>query len=128
MGKELQTTVILNGKATSGFNALADKVTQLGYVISQVGGQVAEWEKESIETYKDYETYMLEAKGAMSATAGSASKLEWAYAQLNIKAQEWAGSTIFHTNDVAKAISEAAHAGWDYEKMLQRHLLQNVQL
>ena len=68
MGRELQTTVVLNGRATSGFTALADKVTQLGYVISQVGGQVGEWEKESLETYKNYETYMLEAKGAMSAT------------------------------------------------------------
>ena len=119
MGKELTTTVVLNGRATTGFNALADKVTQLGYVINQLGGQVGEWEKESIETYKNYETYMLEAKGAMSATAETASELEEAYAGLQTKAQEWASSTIFHTNDVAKAISEAAHAGWDYEKMLQ---------
>lgn len=119
MGRELQTTVVLNGRATSGFTALADKVTQLGYVISQVGGKVGEWEKESLETYKNYETYMLEAKGAMSATAKSASELERNYDDLNKKAQEWAGNTIFHTNDVAKAISEAAHAGWDYEKMLQ---------
>ena len=119
MGKELTTTVVLNGRATTGFNALADKVTQLGYVISQLGGQVGEWEKESIETYKNYETYMLEAKGAMSATAQTASELERNYADLQTKAQEWAASTIFHTNDVAKAISEAAHAGWDYEKMLQ---------
>ena len=119
MGKELTTTVVLNGRATSGFNALSDKVTQLGYVMSQLGNQVGEWEKESIDIFKDYETYMLEAKGAMSATAKSASDLERSYADLHTKAQEWASSTIFHTNDVAKAISEAAHAGWDYEKMLQ---------
>ncbi|MBR3741300.1 MAG: phage tail tape measure protein, partial [Clostridia bacterium] len=119
MGKELTTTVVLNGRATSGFTALADKVTQLGYVISQLGGQVGEWEKESLEIYKNYETYMLEAKGAMSATAKSASELERTYAALEEHAQEWASTTIFHTNDVAKAISEAAHAGWDYEKMLQ---------
>lgn len=119
MGKELTTTVVLNGRATSGFNALADKVTQLGYVISQLGGTVGEWEKESLETYKNYETYMLEAKGAMSATVDTATELERTYAGLEEHAQEWAGSTIFHTNDVAKAISEAAHAGWDYEKMLQ---------
>ena len=119
MGKELTTTVVLNGRATSGFTALADKVTQLGYVISQLGGKVGEWEKESLETYKNYETYMLEAKGAMSATAESASELERTYAALEEHAQEWASTTIFHTNDVAKAISEAAHAGWDYEKMLK---------
>ena len=119
MGKELTTTVVLNGRATSGFTALADKVTQLGYVISQLGGKVGEWEKESLETYKNYETYMLEAKGAMSATAKTASELERTYAALEEHAQEWASTTIFHTNDVAKAISEAAHAGWDYEKMLK---------
>ena len=119
MGKEMTTTVVLNGKATAGFNALADKVTQLGYVISQLGGQVGEWEKESLEIYKNYETYMLEAKGAMSATVETSTELEQVYKNLGAKAQEWAGSTIFHTNDVAKAISEAAHAGWDYEKMLQ---------
>ena len=119
MGKEITTTVVLNGRATTGFNALADKVTQLGYVIEQLGGKVGEWEKESLETYKNYETYMLEAKGAMSATVKTSSELERAYAGLEKKAQEWASTTIFHTNDVAKAISEAAHAGWDYEKMLQ---------
>lgn len=116
--KDLRTNVILNGQTTSGFNQLADKITQLGQMISGVSGKVGEWEKESLETYKNYETYMLEAKGAMSATTESATELEHAYEDLNQKAQEWAGNTIFHTNDVAKAISEAAHAGWDYEKML----------
>ena len=31
---------------------------------------------------------------------------------------KWAASSIFHTNDVANAISEAAHAGWDYDQIL----------
>lgn len=117
--KELLTKVVLHGETTSGFNALAQKITEMGYQINQVSQVVAQWEKESLETYKNYETYMLEAKGAMSATAESSSELEQQYAKLQLKAQEWAGNTIFHTNDVAKAISEAAHAGWTYEEMLQ---------
>ena len=119
MSRTLTTNVIIGGSTTAGFDSLSGKILALGQVFNQVGGRVSEWEKESIETYKDYETYMLEAKGAMSANYTSASQLENEYNALQKKAQEWAGSTIFHTNDVAKAISEAAHAGWDYDKMLQ---------
>lgn len=119
MARTLTTNVIIGGSTTAGFDSLSSKILTLGQIFNQVGGRVSEWEKESIETYKDYETYMLEAKGAMSANYTSASQLENEYNALQKKAQEWAGSTIFHTNDVAKAISEAAHAGWDYDKMLQ---------
>lgn len=119
MARTLTTNVIIGGSTTAGFDSLSSKILALGQIFNQVGGRVSEWEKESIETYKDYETYMLEAKGAMSANYTSASQLENEYNALQKKAQEWAGSTIFHTNDVAKAISEAAHAGWDYDKMLQ---------
>ena len=119
MARNLLTNVIIGGSTTAGFDSLSSKILALGQIFNQVGGQVGEWEKESVETFKNYETYMLEAKGAMSANYDSASQLEREYNALQEKAQEWAGSTIFHTNDVAKAISEAAHAGWDYEKMLQ---------
>ena len=119
MARTLKTDVVIGGSTTQGFDSLSQKIIALGQVFNQVGGKVSEWEKESIETYKNYETYMLEAKGAMSANYQSASQLENEFNALQAKAQEWAGSTIFHTNDVAKAISEAAHAGWDYDEMLQ---------
>ena len=119
MARTLTTNVIIGGSTTAGFDSLSSKILALGQVFNQVGGRVSEWEKESIETYKNYETYMLEAKGAMSANYTSASMLEKEYNALQKKAQEWASTTIFHTDDVAKAISEAAHAGWDYDKMLQ---------
>ena len=119
MARSLITNVIIGGSTTSGFDGLSSKILALGQIFNQVGGKVGEWEKEAVETYKNYETYMLEAKGAMSANYDSASQLENEYNALQAKAQEWAGTTIFHTNDVAKAISEAAHAGWDYEKMLE---------
>ena len=38
--------------------------------------------------------------------------------QLDVAATEWAATTIFHTNDVANAISEAAHAGWDFDQIM----------
>lgn len=117
--KQLQAEIVLGGRTTSGFNGLSNKIQQLGTVVDQIGGKIREWESDSVETYKNYETYMLEAKGAMSANYESASQLEKAYAGLQQKAQEWAASSIFHTNDVAKAISEAAHAGWEYDEMLQ---------
>lgn len=118
-GKQLQAEVVIGGRTTSGFDALASKMMNLGHIVDMVGSHVREWEKESVETYKNYETYMLEAKGAMSANYKSATQLENAYAGLQQKAQEWAASSIFHTNDVAKAISEAAHAGWEYDEMLE---------
>lgn len=119
MAQNLQTNVIIGGQTTAGFNALGDKIAQLGAMIDRVGGRVREWEKDSLETYKNYETYMLEAKGAMSANYETTGELERAYDGLQKKAQEWAASTIFHTNDVSKAISEAAHAGWEYDEMLE---------
>lgn len=118
-GKQLQAEVVIGGRTTSGFDALASKMMNLGQIVDMVGSHVREWEQESVETYKNYETYMLEAKGAMSANYKSATQLENAYAGLQQKAQEWAASSIFHTNDVAKAISEAAHAGWEYDEMLE---------
>lgn len=118
-GKQLQAEVVIGGRTTSGFDALASKMMNLGHIVDMVGSHVREWEKESVETYKNYETYMLEAKGAMSANYKSATQLENAYSGLQQKAQEWAASSIFHTNDVAKAISEAAHAGWEYDEMLE---------
>lgn len=118
-GKQLQAEVVIGGRTTSGFDSLASKMMNLGHIVDMVGSHVREWEKESVETYKNYETYMLEAKGAMSANYKSTTQLENAYSGLQQKAQEWAASSIFHTNDVAKAISEAAHAGWEYDEMLE---------
>lgn len=118
MAVELKTNVVIGGQTTAGFNALAGKIQQIGSIIDQVGSKVRDWEKESLETYKNYETYMLEAKGAMSAQYETTGELERAYSTMEQKAQEWAASTIFHTNDVSKAISEAAHAGWSLDEML----------
>lgn len=62
---------------------------------------------------------MKDAEVALSTTYGRGTReLNQVMDQLDASATQWAASTIFHTNDVANAISEAAHAGWDYEQIL----------
>lgn len=119
MGKSLVMNLILNGNTTAAFDALGGKLTALGGVLEQVGGKVRSFEEDAVETYKNYETYMLEAQGALTAQYESQSKLARVMQGLDEHAQGWAESTIFDTRDVAKAISEAAHAGWTYEEMLE---------
>lgn len=111
--------VVLGGKTTSGFDQLEGKISSLGAALSQISDYALEFEKESVETYKSYETYMLEAQGALTAQYASQSQLARVMEGLDEHAQSWAASTIFDTQDVSKAISEAAHAGWDYEQMLE---------
>ncbi|MBQ8708522.1 MAG: phage tail tape measure protein [Succinivibrionaceae bacterium] len=119
MAVELRTNVIIGGRTDSSFDALAAKIASVAAAIDALGRPMREFGSDALDTFKDYETYMLEAKGAMSANYSSATLLEKAYNNLQVKAQEWASTSIFHTDDVAKAISEAAHAGWDYNEMLE---------
>lgn len=116
--KELLMNVVLGGKTTSGFDALSGKISGLGALFSEISDYAIDFEKESLETYKNYETYMLEAEGALTAQYKSASQLSRVMEGLDEHAQSWAESTIFDTQDMAKSISEAAHAGWDYEQMI----------
>lgn len=125
MGKVINLDLILNGKQ-NGLDDLISKVGELGNalmqagaLVDQLGSHVRDLENDSLEIYKNYETYMLEAKGALSAQYASASELDKVMDGLDKSAREWASTTIFHTDDVSKAISEAAHAGWSYEQMLE---------
>lgn len=114
----LLTNIIMGGKVTPGFEALAGRLQEVASAMSGINQQIIEFGTEAADTYRDYETNMLAAKGAMTANYASTSQLEREYALLDKKAQEWAGNTIFHTSDVSEAILEAARAGWTYEKML----------
>lgn len=117
--KSLVLNLILSGKIDSDFYKLGSELSLMGELIDQIGGKVREYEKNSLETYKNYETYMLEAKGALTAQYESQSELERVMTKLDAHAQQWAADTIFDTRDVSKAISEAAHAGWTYEEMAE---------
>lgn len=125
MGKVINLDLILNGKENgldgliARVGALGNALMQAAALIDQLGSGVRDWEEGAVETYKNYETYMLEAKGALSAQYTSATQLDKVMVGLDKSAQEWASTTIFHTDDVSKAISEAAHAGWSYEQMLE---------
>lgn len=117
--KELRTNLIIGGKTTAGFNALGNKLEAMGAIVDRIGSKVREWEGEAVEVYKDYETLMLEAEGAMTTQYKSASQRARVMAELEEHVADWAAHSIFHTDDMARAVNEAAHAGWTFEEMLE---------
>ena len=118
-GVDLLTNVIINGQTTAGFNALSRRLTEMGTTIEQIGGRVREFEQESVQVYRKYEDNMLAAEYALSAQYDSASELARVMQDLDTYASAWAAGTIFHTDDVSRAINEAAHAGWDYTQIVK---------
>lgn len=119
MAKNLQTNIIIGGKTTSGFDALGNKLLSLGAIVEQIGGWALDFEKESVEVYKNYETLMLEAEGALTTQYKSATQRAKVMEDLEKHVAQWAANSIFHTDDYAKAVSEAAHAGWQWQEMLE---------
>ena len=120
MAQSEKTLLIrLNGEVAAGANKVSEKLSEIGSVLDRVGRYVREFEQESVDVYKSYEDEMLAAKYAMSAQVKSATELERIMSGLDKAAQEWASTTIFHTDDVSHAINEAAHAGWSYEEILK---------
>ena len=105
MAKQLRTDLIIGGKTTSGFDGLAGKLGQLGAVVDQLGGKIREWESDAVEVYKDYETRMLEAEGAMTTQYKSASERARAMATLEAHVSDWAANSIFHTDDISIIIN-----------------------
>ncbi|MBR3740107.1 MAG: phage tail tape measure protein [Clostridia bacterium] len=119
MAVDLLTNVIIGGQTTSGFNALAGRLTTLGATVEKIGSYVREFEKDSVQVYRNYEDNMLAAEYALSAQYSSATELSTVMQNLDLYASQWAASTIFHTSDVSAAINEAAHAGWNYEQIVK---------
>lgn len=114
----LQTVIAINAQA-NGFGQVGATLTELGTLVNGLSQQLINFGKESSEVYKDYEKSMREAEIALSTSHGRNTKeLANAMDQLNAKATEWAATTIFHTDDVASAINQAAHAGWDLNMIL----------
>lgn len=109
----------LNGEVSSSASKVGDWLEGLGSTLDRIGQYTREFEKESASIYRNYEDNMLAAKFAMSAQVDSATELEKQMAGLDEMARKWASTTIFHTDDVSQAINEAAHAGWNYQQMLE---------
>ena len=117
-GQTLTTIIAINAQA-NGFGQVGATLTELGTLVNGISQKLINFGKESYEVYKDYEKSMHEAEVALSTSHGRNTKeLAAAMDQLNAKATEWAATTIFHTDDVANAINQAAHAGWDLDQIL----------
>ena len=115
--KKLEAEIRIKGKADGSLNQLAAALQGIATIAQGISKPIQEVIEDSLEYYKGYEKNMLDAKGALSAQYDSYAELERVMSNLDTQAQNWAASTIFHTSDVSKAISEAAHAGWSYEEM-----------
>lgn len=118
-GKQLRAEVILAGKEDGTFSALGNKLMQLGNMVNGMSQKIIDLGKESVETYKNYEDGILETRSVLQSQYEDTRDLNKVMASIEEHAQQWASSTIFHTDDIANSIANAAHAGWDYEKILQ---------
>lgn len=75
--------------------------------------------KESVNAFTSYEDAMLNAQVALRTQYTTASELGKVMDKLDESAMKWASDRRFTTEDVAGAISNAAHEGWDLEKILE---------
>lgn len=118
--KTLNAWIVLGGKIDSSFTQLGNNLTMLGSSLDGISRKLIDFGKESVDTYRSYEDSMLDAQVAMATTYGKGSaELNRVMKQLDAQASEWAATTIFHTDDVAAAIAEAAHANWDLDEILE---------
>ena len=121
----IQTYIRIN--ATSGgfgevghdIETMGTSLLELGTYANQVSQELINFGKESVTTYKEYEKSLAEAEVALATTYGkNTAQLAEVMEQLDTQATEWAATTIFHTDDVANAIAEAARSGWDLEHIM----------
>ena len=129
--RELKAGIVLGGRVDGSVNVIGAKLDELagkadllgekwlrqGARIDQVGRQIINLGKESVSVYRNYEDGILETRSVLQGVYGN-NELNKVMESLEKHAQRWAASTIFHTDDVADAMATAAHAGWDYEKIL----------
>lgn len=119
MAVDLTTNIVIGGSTTAGFDSLAGKIAALGAQVNQVSEKAQRLLEEGVDTYRDYEDKMLDVRGKLlSDWDGSATGFEEMMGNLESYAQKWASSTIYHTDDVAQAMLEAAQAGWRYEQIV----------
>ena len=129
--REVKASIVLGGRVDGSVNVIGAKLDELagkadllgekwlrqGARIDQVGRQIINLGKESVSVYRNYEDGILETRSVLQGVYGN-NELNKVMESLEKHAQRWAASTIFHTDDVADAMETAAHAGWDYEKIL----------
>lgn len=120
MAQRLETIIAINAQVGNGFSEIGSTLTQLGAQVDQISNKLINFGKSSLKTYEDYEKNMSEARVALATKYGEDTKeLSDVMTQLDTQARQWASTTIFHTDDVGNAITEAARAGWDYAQIMQ---------
>lgn len=119
MAVNLEGNIILKGKADSSLDSLISKVQSIQSAVEMVGGPIREWEKDSVELYKDYETNMLQARAALSDQYDSYNELNNVMDTLEKQVQDWAENSVFHVSDFSDAVNNASHAGWNLNQQLE---------
>ena len=118
--KTLNAFVVIGGRVDNTFGQIGTALVSMGATIDEISTKLINFGKESIEVYRSYQDSMLDAQVALSTTYGRGSReLNDVMRTLDAQATEWAASTIFHTDDVANAIAQAAHANWDLDMILE---------
>ena len=120
--KELKTSVVVSGSVVKhGFSEIQSQFVALSEYVQQLSAQLISFGEECADTYGEYEQNMADARAALATGTykDNNKALNEAMTGLDEYAQKWAETTRFTTADVSEAISEAAHAGWDYTKMLE---------
>ena len=118
-GKELRADIVIGGKADASFYALGGALQTLGGQLSVISDKLIDFGTESTKVYTSYEDNLLDTQVALRTQYESASELQKVMKQLDSQAMQWANNTRFTTTDVTEAISEASHAGWDLDKILE---------
>lgn len=118
MGKTLKADIIIGGKVDKSLYGMGAAIENIGSMVNQVSEKLIDFGKESTKAYVSYEDAMLDAEVALRTQYESASELGRVMAKLETTSLQWARDSRFTTQDVAQAISNAAHAGWDLEQIL----------
>ena len=120
--KMLEAAIRLVGVVDNSFGQIGSKLIELSAQIDEISQKLIDFGKESLNVYKDYEYNMKELEsvwGTNGTFQAGSTALRSAMNDMNMAAANWAHTSIFHTNDVSNAMVEAAHAGWDYNQMLE---------
>lgn len=118
MGRTMRTDIVVGGKADSSFYRLGNELLRVGNMVNGISSKLISFGRESVETYTSFEDYMLDTKVALRTQYENTSDLERAMDTLNDAALKWANNSRFTTADVAEGISNAAHAGWTLDEIL----------
>ena len=115
---ELRAKIIVSGQEDGSLSRLGSTLQGMAAELEGISNAAMDFLKDSVDTYRNYEDGILETRSVLQSTYGSVNQLNNDMEKIEKAAQHWAETTIFTTDDVANSIANAAHAGWDYEKII----------